>query len=55
MGGAQEDWAATAEALRTDLVRHLNELTALDTDELLERRWKKFEAMGRWRELDIVP
>src|SRR5690606_7893239 len=55
VGGAQEDWAATAEALRTDLVRHLNELTALDTDELLERRWKKFEAMGRWRELDIVP
>jgi len=55
VGGAQEDWAATAEALRTDLVRHLNELTALNTDELLERRWKKFEAMGRWRELDIVP
>jgi acetyl-CoA carboxylase carboxyl transferase subunit alpha len=55
VGGAQEDWAETADALRASLIRHLGELTALDTDELLQRRWDKFEAMGRWRELDLVP
>ena len=55
VGGAQEDWAETADALRASLIRHLGALTALDTDELLRRRWDKFEGMGRWRELDLVP
>jgi acetyl-CoA carboxylase carboxyl transferase subunit alpha len=55
LGGAQEDWDATADALRASLIRHLGELTTLDADELLQRRWDKFEAMGRWRELDLVP
>jgi acetyl-CoA carboxylase carboxyl transferase subunit alpha len=54
-GGAQEGWGETAESLRASLIRHLGELTVLTPDELLRRRWEKFEAMGRWRELDLAP
>ncbi|HEX9885299.1 MAG TPA: acetyl-CoA carboxylase carboxyltransferase subunit alpha [Longimicrobiales bacterium] len=47
-GGAHSDWDATAENLREALVRTLDELSALDLDELLRQRHQKFEAMGRW-------
>ena len=47
-GGAHTDWDETAERLREALVRHLEELTALDPDELRRRRWAKYEAMGSW-------
>jgi len=49
-GGAHSDWDAAASSLKTALVRHLTELSELDTDELLERRWAKFAAMGDWTE-----
>jgi acetyl-CoA carboxylase carboxyl transferase subunit alpha len=48
-GGAHSDWDVTADRLRLALVRHLTELDALDVDELRERRWAKYAAMGAWR------
>ena len=49
-GGAHRDPAATADKLRAALVRHLKELSALDHDELLERRYAKFRAIGAYTE-----
>ena len=49
-GGAHSDWDGTAERLREALVRHVRELQALDVEELLRRRWAKYEAIGEWRE-----
>jgi acetyl-CoA carboxylase carboxyl transferase subunit alpha len=50
MGGAQNDWDATAGALRVALLRHLAELDAVEADERRQQRWRKFEAMGAWVE-----
>jgi acetyl-CoA carboxylase carboxyl transferase subunit alpha len=50
MGGAQNDWDATAGALRVALLRHLTELDAVEPDERRRQRWRKFEAMGEWVE-----
>jgi acetyl-CoA carboxylase carboxyl transferase subunit alpha len=55
LGGAHEDWAASAETLQATLLRHVSEVTAWEPEELLRRRWEKYEGMGRWRELDLVP
>jgi acetyl-CoA carboxylase carboxyl transferase subunit alpha len=48
-GGAHADWDATAAVLRGALVRHVDELAGLDPDELRQRRWSKYEALGAWR------
>ena len=54
-GGAHSDWDGTAERLRTVLSRHVAELQALETDELVRRRQAKYEAMGDWNgEADTV-
>ncbi len=45
-GGAQEDWDAAAESLRTDLRVSLAELTPLGEKQLVEQRYAKFRAMG---------
>ena len=50
LGGAHEDWQTTADVVREGLVRHLVELTNVTPDELLEQRWRKFLAMGEWKE-----
>jgi acetyl-CoA carboxylase carboxyl transferase subunit alpha len=50
MGGAHNDWDATAGALRVALLRHLAELDGIDPDERRRQRWRKFEAMGEWVE-----
>lgn len=47
-GGAHSDWDTTADDLRDALVRNLNDLEALDLDDLIGRRHAKFEAMGSW-------
>ena len=52
MGGAQEDWAATADAVRSALAQHIEELSTQPPDRLLDSRLAKYEAMGRWREAD---
>ena len=48
VGGAHSDWEAASRNVSATLKRHLTELTALDTDELLARRWTKYEAIGDW-------
>lgn len=48
-GGAHSNWDLTAEKLRDVLIRHLDELEALDTDDLIGRRHAKFEIIGAWR------
>ncbi len=49
-GGAHSDWEEAGELLREALVRNVEELAALSTDELLEGRWRKYEGMGSWQE-----
>lgn len=50
MGGAQEDFEATAGGLADALERFLTELEALDSEERRRQRWAKFGRMGAWRE-----
>ena len=48
-GGAHHDHRTTAAAFREIVLRHLDELSSLATDELLEKRYAKFRAFGEWR------
>jgi len=48
VGGAHSDWEAASRSVSDALRRQLDELTALDTGELLARRWRKYEAIGDW-------
>jgi acetyl-CoA carboxylase carboxyl transferase subunit alpha len=48
VGGAHSDWEFASRRVYEALKRHLAELLALDTDELLARRWAKYEAIGHW-------
>jgi acetyl-CoA carboxylase carboxyl transferase subunit alpha len=45
-GGAHRDAQQTAGSLRAALKRHLDELCALETSELVERRYQKFRNIG---------
>lgn len=46
LGGAHQDHAASAELLKETLVRELAEIRKIPMDDLLERRYAKFRAMG---------
>lgn len=48
LGGAHNDLEATATALRSHLLKHLDELLALSTEERLRRRYAKFRAFGHF-------
>ncbi len=50
LGGAHNDPAAAAAALKDLLVRHLDELAKLDTDQLLDARYERYRALGEYRE-----
>ncbi|MBO8141752.1 MAG: acetyl-CoA carboxylase carboxyltransferase subunit alpha [Firmicutes bacterium] len=50
LGGAHRDREEVARRLKEAVLRHLRELMALDPDELLDRRLKKYRAMGRLQE-----
>jgi len=50
LGGAHCDPEATATKVKEAVVRNLKNLKALDTTELLQRRYDKFRAMGRFAE-----
>jgi acetyl-CoA carboxylase carboxyl transferase subunit alpha len=50
LGGAHNDLPATAATLKETLLRHLGELQALATDELLKRRYAKYRAYGHFLE-----
>ena len=47
-GGAQEDPAAAADALRAALIRRLDDLSTLTPDQLVEHRYFKFRRMGNF-------
>ena len=47
-GGAQTDPAAAAENLRQYIRRYLDELSALDADQLVDHRYMKFRKMGNF-------
>ena len=49
-GGAHRDTAVTASKIRSALKRHLRELCALSPQELVEKRYQKFRAMGAFHE-----
>ncbi len=51
-GGAHEDAAAAAEALRAALLRHLAELDSVEPDELRRARHCKYDRMGEWRDVN---
>jgi len=49
-GGAHRDVAVTAAKVRSSLKRHLRELSAIPREELTERRYQKFRAIGAFIE-----
>ncbi len=48
LGGAHNDPEKTAETIKKAIVRHIKELRSLSPEELLDNRYKKFRAMGRF-------
>jgi acetyl-CoA carboxylase carboxyl transferase subunit alpha len=53
-GGAHNDPAQAAAALKYALHKHLNDLRALDTDKLLDTRYERFRRMGVYEEAGVV-
>jgi acetyl-CoA carboxylase carboxyl transferase subunit alpha len=49
-GGSHSDWERTAEFLKEALLRHLDELRPLSSQDLLSARREKFLAMGEWHD-----
>lgn len=49
-GGAHTDMATMVATLGDYIRRHLNELLALDVETLLERRYARYRAIGRYEE-----
>jgi len=49
-GGAHRDPATTFDTVGTAIARHLDALSALPADTLLDERLAKFDAMGAWQE-----
>ncbi|GIO62357.1 MULTISPECIES: acetyl-CoA carboxylase carboxyltransferase subunit alpha [Paenibacillus] len=47
-GGAHRDYEATASAIKDSLVRHLSELSGLDSAALKEDRYQKFRKIGKF-------
>ena len=47
-GGAHRDYAQAADYLKAALQEHLNDLGQLSTSDLLERRYQKFRAIGKF-------
>ena len=50
LGGAHTDPDATAETLRTVLLKHLEELLKMSAAERLQKRYAKFRAFGHFSE-----
>ena len=50
LGAAHRDPGTMAEVIRSALVRHLDELAKLDTDELMDRRRRRLADFGEFKE-----
>lgn len=53
-GGAHRDAAATIDAMRQLLIKHLAQLQAASLNQLLEDRYQKFRALGAWRDAEMA-
>jgi acetyl-CoA carboxylase carboxyl transferase subunit alpha len=49
-GGMHRDPAMTLDAVRSALIKNLDSLQNLSTEQLLESRYQKFRALGTWRD-----
>ncbi|MCA1291688.1 acetyl-CoA carboxylase carboxyltransferase subunit alpha [Paenibacillus sp. alder61] len=49
-GGAHRDYQTTAMAIKESVVRHLEELSLMNPDELVEDRYRKFRKIGEFAE-----
>jgi acetyl-CoA carboxylase carboxyl transferase subunit alpha len=54
LGGAHNDPAQAAAALKYSLHKHLNDLRALDTEKLLETRYERYRRLGVYEEAGTV-
>ena len=54
LGGAHNDPAQAAAALKYALQKHLNDLRALDTEKLLETRYERFRHLGVFEEAGAI-
>jgi acetyl-CoA carboxylase carboxyl transferase subunit alpha len=54
LGGAHNDPAHAAAALKQALQKHLNDLRALDLDELLETRYQRYRHIGTYEEAGVI-
>ncbi len=54
LGGAHRDRGAAAKLLKKTILKELAELSAQPTDKLLERRYKKLRALGRYSENGVA-
>ena len=50
LGGAHTDPTTTATTLRTHLLKHLGELSAISASDRLQKRYAKYRALGRFQE-----
>lgn len=48
-GGAHHDHKLSAENLKTVVLKHIKEIQAMSTEEMLEARYQKFRAYGEWQ------
>lgn len=57
LGGAHRDHRQAAESLKQALLQHLEELKRQPVEELLEKRYQKFRAIGKfgWAESSLEP
>ena len=53
-GGAHNDPAQAAAALKYSLHKHLNDLRALDTEKLLDTRYERYRHLGVYEEAGAV-
>ncbi|ANS73743.1 acetyl-CoA carboxyl transferase [Paenibacillus yonginensis] len=53
-GGAHRSYEETATVIKEALVRHLEELSALNGDELLSDRYAKFRKIGKFAEKQVL-
>jgi acetyl-CoA carboxylase carboxyl transferase subunit alpha len=53
-GGAQNDPAQAAAALKYALQKHLNDLRGLDAETLVSARYERYRHLGSYREAGVV-
>jgi acetyl-CoA carboxylase carboxyl transferase subunit alpha len=54
LGGAHRDWEAAAGSLKEALIENLAQLKDLTGDELVERRYQRFRAIGQFTEIEPI-